>query len=505
LRSRFVFAAAVVVASSYATTARANSFDSFGYDVESASLAGSTMAYGRSLGVLHTNPALLPAVPNQVQVGLSFISPHLYAHLLPKPSSTDVPISIYDSNLGTVAGLQDRALPTVELPNKRGDTNVSGFSTDLAFGLATDLGVKRLRLAGLIQLPLTGGQSDSSVSTHYDDEREAGFSNRVTFTRFGQWDRIVAAVAGVGYDVTSWFSAGVSFQLAAAATARLKIYVPDAAVQSYSQSNMDTKVSISWRPVAGIRLTPLKWATLGVIWRDESYFSVDGTSEVTLWNYHEPLPDKTVLKRSNQSFPIVFGFEPMEVSVALGARRGPVTAQVAATWQRWSTYLSAHHEKPEEAAAFPPSPLSNTTFDTSPYRFHNTVALQSGVSFQLSRAVEVNFGGAYYPSPVPPQTGRTNFVDSSILGLTTGQRFEFKAFGRSFVLALGVQVWRMIERTTNKDATKIVDEFPDASRTLQSNRPMPEAQGLQTNNPGFPGYRAGGYALAGGLSLSYLF
>ena len=35
--------------------------------------------------------------------------------------------------------------------------------------------------------------------------------------------------------------------------------------------------------------------------------------------------------------------------------------------------------------------------------------------------------------------------------------------------------------------------------------PMPEAEGLQTNNPGFPGYDFGGFSLIGSASLTYLF
>jgi hypothetical protein len=57
----------------------------------------------------------------------------------------------------------------------------------------------------------------------------------------------------------------------------------------------------------------------------------------------------------------------------------------------------------------------------------------------------------------------------------------------------------------HKDPSLIRDEFPDRARTLIGGQPMPEAEGLQTNNPGFPGYEFGGLALAGSVSLAYLF
>jgi hypothetical protein len=57
----------------------------------------------------------------------------------------------------------------------------------------------------------------------------------------------------------------------------------------------------------------------------------------------------------------------------------------------------------------------------------------------------------------------------------------------------------------NKDPSMIRDEFPDDARTLIGGEAMPEAAGLQTNNPGFPGFTISGFSLAGAASLTYLF
>ncbi|MGB9599802.1 MAG: hypothetical protein ACPL7I_04560, partial [Myxococcota bacterium] len=63
----------------------------------------------------------------------------------------------------------------------------------------------------------------------------------------------------------------------------------------------------------------------------------------------------------------------------------------------------------------------------------------------------------------------------------------------------------MFKRTTYKDVGLILDEFPDDSTTLLSNSPMLEAKGLQTNNPGFPGYISYGLVIALGANLIYYF
>ena len=47
------------------------------------------------------------------------------------------------------------------------------------------------------------------------------------------------------------------------------------------------------------------------------------------------------------------------------------------------------------------------------------------------------------------------------------------------------------------------DEFPDnaVNPVEDPTAPLPEAQGLQTNNPGYPGFSSEGWLLAAGLSL----
>ena len=62
----------------------------------------------------------------------------------------------------------------------------------------------------------------------------------------------------------------------------------------------------------------------------------------------------------------------------------------------------------------------------------------------------------------------------------------------------------MLDTTVYKDPSQIRDEFADRATTLIGGQPMSEAEGLQTNNPGFPGYDFGGWTLVGSASLSYL-
>jgi long-chain fatty acid transport protein len=484
--------------------AHAGPLDFLGYDAETGAVANSSLSFGRSLGVMPLNPALLPMVENEVYFGTMLISPQLHIELMPKPSSTNVPISIYSSNLGITPGLQNRSQPTVELQNPRSNTDITAVQSLVGIGFAYDFGIKRLKFGAFAVLPTSGGGA-ANIETHYDDEREAEFSDQVHFLRFGEWDQVLDVTAGAGYELTRWLNVGVAAEIAAAAVANINVYVPNAAVQSYTTSDLGAQIAVRLRPIIGLRATPTDWLGFGLVWRNESYFSVNAQSNVTLWDSNEPDPTKTIVQHSTESFPADFDYHPMEVAIGAGVRKGPFTAQVTGTWQRWSHYVDEHGGTPQTDAAFPPSPFPSAPIDTAKYGFSDTMSVQAGVNWQLSKVIEASVGGAYYPSPVPPQLGRTNFADGNILGVTTGQRYDFEVFHRRFAVAVCAQLWHMLPTTTYKDPTQIVDEFPDGSRTLMGNNSIPEAQGLQTNNPGFPGYTAGGYLFAGSVSLHHAF
>lgn len=484
--------------------AQAGPFSTIGFDADAAALSNANVAWGRSTGALYTNPALLADLPVQLSGGALATGSSLHVRLPKKPNGSQVPISIYDSNIGIIDGLQDRALPSVELPNRRGDTNVSGVRSWLTVGGSSWFVSERLRVGATVAAPMSSDDA-ASVAVRYNDEREGSFSNRIGLTRFGQWDRILAMLIGASYTPYPWLSIGAGAGFSASAVARVKVYIPDASVQNYASTNLETSVSTVWRPLLGVRVIPKDWLSVGVAWRDESAIKVDGASEVTLWNYHESGLDKTTLKRTTQAFPVVVDFEPMEVSGGIGIKTAPLTAHVSATWQRWSHYVDEHGAKPQDLAAFPPSPFNTQKINSSRFAFQDTITLRTGVELPLTKKVELLFGGVYSPSPVPAQVGRTNFADSDLLSISFGQRTTAVIYGHRFYIITGMQLWSFVERTTYKDPKSVVDEFPDAARTIRENRIIPEAAGIQSNNPGYPGYTVSGAMVTAGLTVTHIF
>jgi long-subunit fatty acid transport protein len=504
----FPAAAIAVAIMALAPSAWADPFSTTGYDTESAMLANSNTAFGSSLGVLYTNPALLTDVKNTVGVNFIFNMPMMSVKLRNTPPGSTVPISIYDSTAGVLKKSDDIALPTVELLHQRSNTNTDNFDPWATIGVAYNFGVKRLQIAILASLPIS--QYAAQLTTHYNDEREANFTNKLSFTRFGQWDKVGGVMVGAAYQPLDWFSFGLTLQVTIATTTNLNLYVPDANVQNYSQSNLDMKLAVGVRPMVGVRFQPLKWLGIGLAWRNESTMPVDGAGTLLLWNYHETDTTKTIPKRTTQPVKLALGFEPMEATLGIGVNFQPFTTQVSVTWQRWSHYIDNHATMPQNYIdpAVIPLPAGYSDYDSykDTFRFHDTFNVNWSGQYQFAKWGQVAIGFTYQPTPVPAQIGRTNYVDNDLIGVTAGAKFDVEFQNKtSLTLGIDVQFWQMFSRTTWKDPKQIIDEFPDDSKTALTGAPMAEATGLQTNNPGYPGYRSGGTMVSTGVSISYNF
>jgi hypothetical protein len=110
---------------------------------------------------------------------------------------------------------------------------------------------------------------------------------------------------------------------------------------------------------------------------------------------------------------------------------------------------------------------------------------------------------------MPSQTGRYNYVDNDLLLYSLGVGWRFDVRGHTVTADLAAQLWQMIELEVLKSRLGaaqggIVDEVPDTVTDFDG-IPLADGQGLQTNNPGFPGYEFGGFALNLALTLGVVF
>lgn len=102
---------------------------------------------------------------------------------------------------------------------------------------------------------------------------------------------------------------------------------------------------------------------------------------------------------------------------------------------------------------------------------------------------------------MPLQVGRSNYVDSDRFGVMTGARLDLKLGGVTLRPGIDLVGYRLAYRYVKKDDARLTDELPDGSRFGSTGDPVPGAKGLQTNNPGFPGFTSEGYVFGGSLVL----
>jgi hypothetical protein len=107
----------------------------------------------------------------------------------------------------------------------------------------------------------------------------------------------------------------------------------------------------------------------------------------------------------------------------------------------------------------------------------------------------------YTPSPVPEQIGESNYVDNDKVGLMAGGDIALKLGPTKLRPGAQLFVNRLISRHNTKDDALMTDQLPDDSIYGSTHDPVLGAKGLQTNNPGWPGFASQGWIWGGAITL----
>jgi long-chain fatty acid transport protein len=203
------------------------------------------------------------------------------------------------------------------------------------------------------------------------------------------------------------------------------------------------------------------------------------------WNYKYPTKSPT----SKQTYTISQGSEPLRVAVGgsysgrrLPDGRAPWEIGIQLLGERWSTVRHSPGRHP---------------LDT----WNNTVSVAIGGGF-LWRDRHVTADLGYVPSPVPDQTGRTNYVDNARLLASAGIEGPVRFLGRDLEAGITLFGAYLLPRSVTKDPNAthpVLDEVPDDAIDTTTNAPA--GLGLQTNNPGYPGWKSTGYMLGAGATF----
>ncbi|TNF33521.1 MAG: hypothetical protein EP329_08235 [Deltaproteobacteria bacterium] len=444
------------------------------------------MVHADGAEAAYANPALLVGQPATLTAGVVLRADDLSITLAPRPAGVDVPDTLYDLREllpdGTTRRLTARPLPTSALASARADTHEGGTHAYLELGLVQPLLDGRLAFALAALLPTDALQRQSPF---FVDEREQYFSNRLHFTFGGDRLTSQALTFALAGRPLPWLSLGAGVTLGMRSTATTDVYIGDSAFQETALINADVHVEPLLTPHFGLTLTPLPELSLALTAHLASTNPTTGASAVQFWTY--PYPDDThaIVQRFR------FDYAALPLRLAAGARWASSTvaplrwsAAATARYARWSAWPDRHGERP-----------------TRP--FSDTLAVALGGDLTVTDHT-VALDASFTPTPVPTQDGRSNHVDNDTLGLSAGYTFRHALGEHTLRWGLTLTLWHLLPRTTTKSDTAadpVFDELPTAIN-IKTDELASESAGLQTNNPGYPGFTSGGWRFAAGLRVT---
>jgi len=434
------------------------------------------------------NPCLLLEAPNTVLAGPFAFVRQLSVDYDARPAAARVPAAVLTAITPDGVPVRDRVreLPTDALPRPRGSVDESGAAFYMAQGNHTHLVPGRLALGFYL---LLAGDAFAPQDPFFADERAQFFSNSLHFELLGDRLETVAFAFGLSGKPLEWLALGAGISLSFTSDVETAVYVPDAARPDVAETEARSTLRIGLTPHFALAVEPLAGLRLTSTVHLASDTTADGqASELTRGGAGDGA--RTLLRGVRHTY----GALPLRVAFGAAWDGGPAEEgglgwSVAATvlWTQWSAYRDRTGARPSR-------------------RWSDTFALALGGDLRFGpHAAGLDL--AWTPSPVPAQDGRTNYVDNDRLGFALGYDLTFDLGAVRLVVGLQVQLQALLRRHVTKSpaaADPVADALP-AALDPETGTPLAAAEGLQTNNPGWPGFASEGWLLGAGGSLRVQF
>jgi hypothetical protein len=456
--------------------AAASPFEMYGAGGRAAATAGAQTASSEGPSAIFYNLGALAHSTPGVSGGFIAGVNRSRILLMQRPSGYDVP------DLGSYSP----AVPSGSEPNARRDTTDIDPLYAFTLGAVTSFGIENFRAGLLLTVPSSGYVD---VNTHFSDERERIFTNQLHFALIDRRVRRMDLEMGLAYSVTEWLSAGLGAAFVPGSAMNTSVFIPDVSDQGEVDVNTDLDTESNWGLMAGVLVDITDDLHFGLQIRNEVYFRIHGTNHIRLGT--EGGEDERIIEQELDWTP---SYSPDTVAAGLAWTLGQVQLLADARYERWSDFRDTHSQ---------------------PADFDDTISPRLGVEYTLASGNHLRAGLGWVPTPVPDQAGRTNHVDNDRGIASVGASYQFDAFGQPLQLDWALQLQMLLTRETHKtiraDAPdcaegvdQICDEVPDDTTEPRTGQPFEGAQGLQTGNPGFPGFTSGGWLGAVVLELSWL-
>jgi long-chain fatty acid transport protein len=465
-------------------------------------------ATGPSAAASYFNPALLPQAKQGLELGWFFVNDAINVTLDARNPVVDVPaigVDRFDVDVPPVptdwlengcdpemSGACVTPLAAVPRQSQGSSGNFNMYQT---LGLVSRIWGERFVLGLYSMIPYG---SFTQAHSFFVDEREQYFTNSLHPELYGDRLTPVSLAFGAGSRLTDWLSAGLTFTLGLKNTADAVVYVGSSArLQETLQLSTKVDVAASVSPHFSFLLEPIEPLDISLIVHSPQKMVID-----TAFTIYLPNGDQQRASR-----PATHAWMPW--TVALGgsydlakAGRNRYSAVLTVTYERWSNYLNRQSERPQKD-----------------YEWADTFNPSVGVRYVRDEKLTLFLDGNYRPTPVPAQTGRTNYVDNDRFGISGGISYDMPIEAWKVALRFGAQGQLHVlprrhqkkydptspQLRGNKYSQLVVDEWPDDTTDITTGEVIPEAKGLQTNNPGWPGFSSDGMILGGGVNISLLY
>lgn len=461
---------------------------------------------GNDASAAYFNPARLSRAEPGVQLGWFVLNDAIQITLFARSRAQDIPVLALNQFQGKfpslpTSWLQDGCDPmqggrcaSKLAPRPRQAAGGSGNTRVYqVFGLVSEVSKRWLTLGVYGMMPF-----DAFMEGHafFPDEREQFFSNSLHPELYSDRLGAMALAFGASSQLLDWLSVGVGVTLSLTNSADAGTYVGNSDMIAESLQ-LDTKIKVNTgvAPILSANLTPIDGLDIGLTAHTPQKLEVATRFSTFLPNGNLQSADRTA----------TLAWEPWKFG--LGAQydflRGAAHrfgAVVTATYALWSGYINRQSERPQQG-----------------YSWNNTLAVAVGLRHVYDRRLTSAVDAIFEPSPVPLQTGRTNYVDNDRYGLSGSLNYQFPVAEKiSLRLGAQAQIHLLAQRSQSKrDPSQppyagmsysqlVLDEWQDGAKNSRD-EVLQESFGLQTNNPGWPGFSSKGLIVGAGLNVALLY
>jgi long-chain fatty acid transport protein len=495
-----LFLASLVLASLAPGTARASStLEIIGATTGGNQITARVLSHGSA--ATYFNPSLLPEATPKLEAGFFGLAVQSNIRLKARPAGVDVPSTIYNSSfpLGTYSdpttGLA-HPLATKDLPHPRSNTDADDNVIYASIGLVRPLAGKALVFGFYAFLPVRAFLNQNGF---FADEHEQFFSNQLHPELLGDRLNVSSIAFALGSQLNDWISLGAGIDVAIFTQSKVGAYVSNASDQSQVLLSPDIHTDSKFEPYLATTVHPTARSSVIATLHFAFANTTKGENDLLF-----PVDPTSAGSSAKQSYWITQGSEPLRFALGgsysgrrLPDGRAPWEIGIQLLGERWSQYYKRLYFDSKDVYG---RPLDTAhPLDT----WKNTVSVAVGGGF-LWRDRHVTADLGYVPSPVPDQTGRTNYVDNSRLVASAGIEGPVKFLGRDLEAGITLFGAYLLPREVTKDpnaAHPVLDEYPDTATDSKTGLPDPAAAGLQTNNPGYPGWKSTGYMIGAGATF----